>query len=193
MASGSPRRCAILRAHGIEPEIHIPEIDEEALVSSWLDEHSPEELTQQLALHKAQAVYELMRKSARDLPPDTLILAADTVVYKESLGILGKPAHHDDAVSMLQALCNASHNVITGVALISLYTGKTTSFADTTTVSFGTYSLEDIEAYIATEPPYDKAGSYAIQGYWARYVESVEGDWENVIGLPFCRLESLLT
>lgn len=193
LASGSPRRLDILRAHGFEPEVIVPNVDEEALTAELPKTFSPQELACQLALSKARAVYELLRgMDDANANPNTLILGADTVVYKEGVGILGKPGTHKEAVAMLTALCNTSHQVVTGVALIAEITGEEASLADTTTVSFGSYSLANIEDYLTREPPFDKAGSYAIQGYWNRYVTAVEGDLENVIGLPYHCVEDYL-
>lgn len=205
LASGSPRRLEILRAHGIDPEVIVADIDEDALVASWQSERlSPEDLVQRLARAKAWAVYEHItqehgsrcRRAVYDVPAHSLkslILAADTVVYKEGVGILGKPACRREAIAMLEALREGAHNVITGVTLIDAQTGHGTSFAEETTVHFGAYSLADIEEYLAAEPPFDKAGSYAIQGMWGAHVIRIDGDLENVIGLPFYRLAQHLS
>ena len=192
LASGSPRRLEILRAHGIEPEVIVSAVDEQRLVASLPPELAPAELVQLLALHKAQAVFEQLSSDSPHAAHDAIILAADTLVYSVEVGILGKPANRADAVRMLQALCNTTHEAITGMAVIELATGIQRSLAEVTTVHFGEYGLQDIEEYLATEPPYDKAGSYAIQGMWNRHVTAVEGDLENVIGLPFYRLDELL-
>ncbi|MCL2529765.1 MAG: Maf family protein, partial [Coriobacteriia bacterium] len=120
-------------------------------------------------------------------------LAADTIVCHAELGMLGKPVDHADAVRMLQALCNTEHKVVTGVALIDLATERRVTLADVTTVHFGAYGLEEIEDYLSSEPPFDKAGSYAIQGMWGKQVLKIEGDLENVIGLPYYRLNALLS
>jgi len=204
LASGSPRRREILRAHGIDPDVIVADVDEEALIASWSNESlSPKDLVQRLARAKAWAVYEHItqehgsrcRRAVYDTPAHSLkslILAADTVVYKKGVGILGKPACHGEAVAMLEALREGAHHVITGVTLIDAQTGHGSSFVDETTVHFGAYSLEDIEEYLVTEPPFDKAGSYAIQGMWGAHVVALEGDLENVIGLPFYRLEEHL-
>jgi len=187
----------ILRAHGIEPVVIIPGVDEEELVASLPSGLEPQELVQQLALMKAQAVYQQIQAVPSSLDdslkaPDAYLLAADTVVCSKDLGILGKPVDHGDAVRMLQALCNTAHEVITGVAVIELATGSEKTLADITTVHFGEYRIEEINEYLALEPPYDKAGSYAIQGMWGKQVSRVEGDLENVIGLPYYRLSNLL-
>ncbi|MCL2808270.1 MAG: Maf family protein [Coriobacteriia bacterium] len=191
LASGSPRRLEILRAHGIEPEVVVAQIDEDELITSLLPRLSMSEVAMQVALHKARYVYDLLQAGSAGLH-DTLILAADTLVVKEGVGFFGKPVDHADAMRMLQALCNSSHEVITGVALIEAHSGKQSSLADTSIVHFGNYSSSDIDNYLATEPPFDKAGSYAIQGMWSGYVTKLEGDLENVIGLPFYRLHELL-
>ena len=190
LASASPRRLEILRAHGIEPQVIVAKVDETELLASLPSGLLPEELVQQLALLKAESVYEQLQGDAA-CPDDALILAADTVVCHEKLGMLGKPTDYADAVRMLRALCNTAHKVVTGVALINCATGRRTALADVTTVHFGAYGLKEIEAYLALEPPFDKAGSYAIQGMWGKQVVAVEGDLENVIGLPYYRLSEL--
>lgn len=186
LASASPRRLEILRAHGIEPEVLVAEVDEESIRAAMPSPLVPHELARELALAKAQAVHNKVSSE------DALILAADTLVYKENVGVLGKPKDEDDAIGMLAALCDTSHEVITGVALIDVATGAEQSFTDITTVTFSAYDLDEIKRYLELEPPYDKAGSYAIQGYWGKHVASVDGDLENVIGLPFYRIEGLL-
>jgi septum formation protein len=120
----------------------------------------------------------------------TLILGADTIVYKD--GIIGKPKDEADAIRILSLLRNTAHLVITGVALIDLSTGEETQFAETTKVFFKDYSDEEIKRFIREEPPYDKSGSYAIQSSWTKNVDHIEGDLENVIGLPWPRLAEYL-
>jgi septum formation protein len=204
LASGSPRRLEILRAHGLDPEVVLPDINEDALVASWSGSLSPDELVLRLALHKARAVYEQLLPQAceqisaarSDITSEdvtTLILAADTVVYREGIGVLGKPSDYNAAVRMLQALNNTEHQVITGVALVEAATGQETSFTDTTTVRFDGYTRREILDYLAAEPPFDKAGSYAIQGLWGKHVMWLRGDYENVMGLPLYRLEGCIT
>jgi septum formation protein len=204
LASGSPRRVEILRGHGIEPTVILPQVDEELVDADGDGALLPEELVAELALRKATDVYRRLvsgelaclaatpqAESPKPAFP-SLILAADTVVYKDGVGILGKPGGHDEAVAMLEALRNTEHQVYTGVALIHTSTGETDSFVDVSTVRFGDYTLEDIEDFLITEPPYDKAGAYAAQGLWASHIERIDGDRENVIGLPYYRIEPLL-
>jgi len=202
LASNSPRRLEILQAHGLQPEVVASFMDEEALTASLIHKLSPEELAEELARAKARDVYLQLNGQDRmtasgavrgEAKHKTLILAADTIVYEKEAGILGKPANHSEAVSMLLTLRDALHQVMTGVALISMDSGQEQSFVDKTTVRFGDYSLAEIEEYIAAEPPFDKAGSYAIQGMWRKHVVHIEGDFENVIGLPFYRIQEFLT
>ena len=192
LASASSRRLEILRAHGIEPEVIVSDVDERSLLAALPSTMPADELVRLMAIHKAQAVYRYLLKQARVHPSGSgLILAADTVVSKDGVGLLGKPANRAEAVRMLQALCNCAHQVFTGVAAIDVVSGAEDSLVDITTVHFGSYGLQEIEDYLAAEPPYDKAGSYAIQGIWKQHLTQIEGDLENVIGLPYYRLAEL--
>ena len=146
------------------------------------------EAVEMLALRKAEACFEDV-KGDRSLD-DTLIIAADTIVWKD--GIMGKPESEEDAFRMLDAIRGTSHFVVTGVCLIKTGSGEKTVLSDVTEVFCKNYSDGDIREYLATEEPYDKAGSYAIQGYFGRYIDHIEGDYENVVGLPFYRIEPFL-
>lgn len=188
LASDSPRRLDILRTHGIDPEVLPSRVDEAALARSLPSGLSPTALAQTLALSKAREVYERIKKTAATAR-HALIIAADTLIYQEGTGALGKPADRSDAIRMLQLLCNTSHQVITGVALIDLTSGTETQLVDTSIVHFKEYSQSDIETFLEEEPPYDKAGSYAIQGSWSKHLRLIEGDLENVMGLPFYRIK----
>jgi septum formation protein len=122
--------------------------------------------------------------------PDTLtVLAADTTVTLDNQ-ILGKPSDTADAARMLRLLSARTHQVITGVALISATSSQVA--AETTAVTFISLSDDDIAAYIATGEPMDKAGAYAIQGRAARWIPCIEGDYFNVVGLPIALVSSLL-
>jgi septum formation protein len=202
LASNSPRRSKILREHGVSPTIMLPSVNE-----SLSDEERalpPARIVELLALRKARDVYQRLvdgsafcatcRIPYRGLPAlieDALIVAADTVVVKGD--ILGKPASRDEAIAMLQLLCATTHEVYTGVAFVRAATGEEWAVHEVSRVRFGAYSLKDIEEFIEAEPPYDKAGSYALQGMWAKHVERVEGDIENVIGLPWRAIEPYLS
>jgi septum formation protein len=204
LASGSPRRLEILRRHGIEPLVVPSDVDE--TLPSGYENESVDEIVMYLAHIKARAVYEQLTAAHAgigatasefaeltlhaDVPGRTLILGADTVVYKDF--IIGKPADAADAFRILSHLRNASHLVITGVALIDLATGGEVQFAETTTVFFKDYPDEEIRRFVREEPPFDKSGSYAIQSSWSKNVDHIEGEIENVIGLPWIRLSDYL-
>lgn len=203
LASQSPRRANILENHGIHADIHPVDVDE-----TLPEGISPEDAVRYLALKKGLACEELFLaaetsekdrasgpsaphfeetegREKDDRPP--LILSADTIVYKDT--ILGKPADADEAASMLRRIRGTSHRVLTGVCLI--LPGKQCKhvFCDETAVTCADYSDDDIAAYIEAEKPFDKAGAYAIQGPFARFVEHLDGSRENVIGLPFEAIE----
>ena len=119
-----------------------------------------------------------------------VITAADTVVFKN--GIMGKPADRDEAISMLQSLRDTVHIVATGVAMICPDTGEKLLFCEKTRVRLGGYSDEDLYAYADTDEPYDKAGGYAVQGEFRKYVDDLDGDLDNVIGFPYSRFEEAM-
>jgi len=138
------------------------------------------------------AVAEVCRKKAQAVArnhPDRLIVAADTIVVVDGR-VLGKPADEDDAAAMLRALSGRSHTVYTGVTVIR--GDRVLSHAERTEVRFRSLSEREIEAYIATKEPMDKAGAYGAQGYASLFVEALDGDFFNVMGLPVCRLEQML-
>ena len=147
------------------------------------------EAVEMLAKRKAKACYD----SIKDDPAyaGCLIIAADTIVWKD--GILGKPVSREDAFRMLDAIRGTSHYVVTGVCLIDMRSGETKVLSDVTEVFCRDYSDEDINEYLSMEEPYDKAGSYAIQGYFGRHIDHIDGDYENVVGLPYYRIEPYIT
>ena len=146
------------------------------------------EAVEMLARRKAEACYEDIRgdKSLED----SLIIAADTIVWKD--GIMGKPESEADAFRMLDSIRGTSHYVVTGVCLMDAGSGEARVLSEVTEVFCKDYSDGDIYEYLSMEEPYDKAGSYAIQGYFGRYIDHIEGDYENVVGLPFYRIEPIL-
>ncbi|MDR2156418.1 MAG: Maf family protein [Clostridiales Family XIII bacterium] len=211
LASASPRRHEILKKHGVAPLV-MPSGTDERLPSDMRD-RPVEEIVMYLARKKARAVYEILRAdnvSAAPaeaglpgappssgafgfLPPSDsprFVLGADTVVYKD--GIIGKPEDEADAFRILSSLRASAHRVITGVSLIETVCGTETDFFDVTTVYFKDYPDAEIYRYIREEAPYDKSGSYAVQSSWAGNVERIEGDVENVMGLPWRRVETAL-
>lgn len=179
LASKSPRRKEILQTLGIDFTV----------VTADTDEHSaqtdPALLVEQLALQKAQNVHNLLLAEDK-LQPDTLIIASDTVVALHG-EILGKPQDKEDARRMIKALQNTTHHVLSGIAFCYTDAHKTTKHAyshASTAVHFGPMSEADIELYVNSDEPYDKAGAYAIQGLAGRWITGIEGDYFNVVGLP---------
>ena len=180
LASASPRRRELLEQIGIEFEIKISEVEE--VVTST----KPEEVVKELSGQKAQAVFDVLEKEMKE---DYLVVGADTIVFADG-EILGKPKDYEDCKRMLRLLQNNIHQVFTGVTLIWKEQGKTckTSFAEATDVRVCSMDEDEIKAYIETGEPMDKAGGYGIQGFFARYVEGIDGDYNNVVGLPVARL-----
>lgn len=183
LASQSPRRLEILNNHGIKPIVIPADIDE-----TLPDDITCEDAVKMLAKKKAAAVYEQIKNDPKY--DDAVIIGSDTIVYKDK--IMGKPLDENDAYSMLSSIRNTKHYVATGVAIIEVHTGKETILCDLTTVYCKDYSDEEIWAYIESATPFDKAGSYAIQGEFSKYIDHIDGDYENVVGLPFYRIETLI-
>ncbi len=173
LASGSPRRRELLGQIGITGFTVLPADVDETIAPGT----PPDQAVLELSRRKAAAVAETH--------PDALILAADTVV---ALGdnILGKPHDRSEAQGMLRALSGKVHRVYTGFTLRA--PGHTESGVEETEVTFRALSDGEIDAYIATGEPMDKAGAYGIQGKGALLVQGIRGDYFNVMGLPLCRL-----
>lgn len=170
LASGSPRRAEILRTVGWPFEALPVDIDE----SRHADEKAVD-YVQRLAREKADA--------AAGRLPASVILAADTTVTIDD-HILEKPAGESDARRMLQLLNNRWHQVLTGIAIINRETSRTIVAHEETEVKFAAMSDEEIDWYVNSGEPMDKAGAYAIQGLGARFIEEIKGDYFNVVGLP---------
>ncbi|MDR1558751.1 MAG: Maf family protein [Clostridiales bacterium] len=175
LASSSPRRIDMLRERGFNPLIIPADIDE--TISSDLDVRCA---VMCLALKKALKAAEDSR-----VPAGAWIVGADTVVYRDR--IIGKPTDFDEAYAILEYLRGAAHDVYTGVALIQAGVSRRGVFYERTRVFFKNYSDKDIIDYIKTGEPFDKAGGYAIQGGFGKYVDHIEGDRDNVMGFPFYR------
>jgi septum formation protein len=169
LASASPRRSELLRAAGIAFDVVVAAIDE-----SILPGETPQQHVRRLADAKARAV----RERAGERP----VLAADTVVVVDGT-ILGKPADDRDAKRMLRLLAGRSHQVMTGVCLADGAKGVE-SVVEVSTVVFAPLTDAEIDWYVASREPFDKAGAYAIQGLASRFVTRVEGSYSNVVGLP---------
>ena len=179
LASASPRRRELLTQAGLQFIVDPADIDETALLNEPAAAY-----VQRLAIEKAQAV-----ANRRTLAPDDVVLAADTCVVLDGL-LLGKPASREDAIRMLTLLSGRTHTVMTGVAAVSPL--RTVSDIELTQVTFDLITPEEIAAYVADGEPLDKAGAYAIQGYAARWIPRIEGDYFNVVGLPIARVVRLL-
>lgn len=176
LASKSPRRKELLSLITTDFEI-IPAVGEENADPAL----SPDMFVQELARQKALEIAENH--------PDDIIIGSDTVVAING-EILGKPKDEKDAFRMLKMLSGTSHSVFTGVAVIK--DGKTHSFTEETKVRFFPLDDYEIERYIATGEPFDKAGAYGIQDIGALLVEGIDGDYYNVMGLPVGRLFRLM-
>lgn len=178
LASASPRRIEMMRSHGLEPIVCPADIEENLPLVDGM-----KETVMFLALKKAKAV----ESSNANIPKGSIIIAADTVVYKDE--IMGKPIDFEDGFNMLSKLRNTYHYVTTGVALVEAGCENARVFAEVTKVYFKDYSDEELRAYLETDEAYDKAGAYAIQGYFAKHIEKFEGDYDNVVGFPWTRIE----
>lgn len=173
LASASPRRRELLTQIGISFTIQKAEKEETVTTSV------PSEAVKELALQKAREV-------AEKYPAD-VIIGADTIVAANGQ-ILGKPKDAEDAIQMLRMLQGGSHEVITGVAILLNNGEKLINFAETTRVHVFPMTEEQICSYVESGEPMDKAGSYGIQGTFAAYISGIEGDYNNVVGLPVGRL-----
>lgn len=170
LASGSPRRKELMQLLPWAFEIKTEEVIE--VISKSL---SPEENVMSLAYQKAEAVSKEY--------PHQIVIGADTVVCLNG-EIMGKPKDRQHARDMLAQLSGQDHQVYTGVAVIRVADSTLETFYTGTRVKMQSLSEEEIEAYLDTQEPLDKAGAYGIQGYGARYIEKIEGDYYSVMGLP---------
>ena len=189
LASNSPRRKELLEQVGVVFEV-CPAKGEEIITKT-----QPQEVVVELARQKAEEVASMI-SAYGDLHPDTrtpqdlLVIGADTVVaYQEK--ILGKPKDEQDAKNMLEMLSGQTHQVYTGVALVFVDpSGRAGvhTFYEKTEVTMYPMSEEELQRYIASGDPMDKAGSYGIQGAFAIHIKEIHGDYNNVVGLPVARL-----
>lgn len=177
LASQSPRRRELLTQIGLKFEV-IPSTVEEVITST-----NSVEVVQELAQQKARDVANV---AAKETPKESLlVIGADTIVVYEGK-ILGKPGDKEDAVRMLTMLQGKEHSVYTGVALL---TGEQEIiFAEETRVQMCPMTPEEIAWYVNTGEPMDKAGAYGIQGLCARFIRQIQGDYNNVVGLPVGRI-----
>lgn len=177
LASASPRRKELLEQIGMEFEV-IPATGEEVI-----NHTKPYEVVMDLSRQKAEEVAKRQRRG------DFLIIGADTVVAFED-EILGKPKDREDAYRMISMLEGKTHKVYTGVTLLlqSEKESKTYSFYEETEVVMHSMTQKEKKWYVDTNEPYDKAGGYAIQGRCAVFIEKINGDYNNVVGLPIARI-----
>lgn len=174
LASASPRRQLLLRQIGLTFDVAPSGVSEELEVTI-----PPREYVKILAERKARSVAAGIK--------DGIVIGADTIVVYESK-LLGKPRNADDAAAMLQMLSGKMHEVFTGFALVDRPSDKSVSGAEMTKVKFRTLSSQEIDEYVASGSPMDKAGAYGIQDdYGAVFVERVEGCFYNVMGFPLTR------
>jgi septum formation protein len=178
LASASPRRKELLKGIGIDCEVIVSDVPE-----VWEAGLSPAGIARKLARDKAEAVAKTL--------PNGIVIGADTVVVLEG-EVLGKPQDPTDAFRMLRALSGKVHEVMTAVAVIDIDQGSLQEAGATTHVHFRQLSDPEIEAYIATGEPMDKAGAYGIQGKGILFVEGIEGCYTNVVGLPLPKLAEIL-
>jgi septum formation protein len=178
LASGSPRRREILHAVTWTFEAHAPNVDESLRIGE-----KAEDYVRRLALSKAEAV-----AAARLFG---IVLAADTVVVVED-EILGKPVDEKDARRMLYKLNGRSHDVLTGLALKRAESGHSAVDLVRTHVRFAQMSAAEIDWYVSTGEPMDKAGAYAIQGRASLFIEKIDGEYWNVVGLPVRRVYEMI-
>ncbi len=179
LASGSPRRLMLLNQVGIYPEIYVSNADE------TVDTTDPQE-----------TVSELSKRKARDIASgfageDAVVIGADTVVSVGGM-ILGKPASEEEAREMIGLLQGRSHDVYTGVCMIFTSDGREESFVEKTKVNVAPMSCDAIAGYVDTGESMDKAGAYGIQGRFAAFISGIEGDYNNVVGLPVAHICEIL-
>lgn len=178
LASKSPRRKEILENLGLKFDIIVADADERS------DERDPKQRVAALAAIKGRAVLDALEDKN-----DTLVIASDTLVYAEG-EFLGKPRDREDARRMIGLLSGRSHSVVSGIYLF--YNGKEVLSADETLVTFDRMTDGEIESYVSSDEPYDKAGGYAVQGLASLYISGLEGDYFNVVGLPVNLLYKIL-
>lgn len=178
LASASPRRKEIMANLGLKFRIQPADI-----IESILDEYSPEEAVLNIACQKAQEIAKIETKG--------IIIAADTIVVLDGQ-ILGKPADKDEAFEILAKLSNKCHEVMTAIYLIDAENGQNFSHVEISKVFFREIREKEIEKYILSGEPMDKAGAYGIQGLASFFIQRIEGCYFNIVGLPVFALYNLL-
>ena len=182
LGSGSPRRREILASAGYDFEVITSDADEN------IDLIIPEDMVKELSKRKAMAVYESLTSAG-----DVLVIGADTLVFMDKKP-MGKPADAKEEVEFLKKMSGTSHDVIPGVTVVWDEEGtvKSHSFAAVTKVNVASLSDDEIEWYLATNEWTDKAGGYAIQGFFSKFITGIEGEYNNVVGFPLAAFYSEL-
>jgi len=181
LASASPRRAELLNKIGLEFTI-IPSNIEEVID----DKDAPADIVKKLSEQKAQDVAEKIR----DNGVETIVIGADTIVVTDK--ILGKPVSREHAFEMLNMLQGRRHKVITGVTIVNTKTFETISDIEETYVYMRKLTPEEINTYLDTGEPFDKAGAYGIQGIGSLIIEKIEGCYFNVVGFPLSKFSKML-
>lgn len=187
LASSSPRRLDLLRLIGVDPSVISADIDE-----AVNPDEAPADLVLRLCKGKSAKVGDELISAGT--AADSVIVAADTIVVVDG-EILNKPVDRSDARSMLNRISGRTHLVLTGVSVISMADGEVAqreAEVDTSQVTMRALSDADIDQYLDSGEPFGKAGAYAIQGYGAVFVTSIQGSFHNVMGLPLHLVEVLL-
>lgn len=181
LASASPRRTELLKQAGFTFTVIPSSIEEQRT------ETSPDKLAEDLAFQKAEDVYQSVKQDYAG--KDFMVIGADTIVYYDG-EVLGKPADEQEAFDMLKMLSDRTHQVYTGLAIILRKADEKQIYLmhERTDVTFYPISDHELKDYIATGDPLDKAGAYGIQGPFAVHVKKINGDYNNVVGLPIARL-----
>lgn len=214
LASASPRRRELLTQIGLDFEVVVSETEEKITstepakvveelsaqkaqaVWGWMHLQTDDEATRTSDknavtgdIRTSEDNAEIVSGEERAAAQDNIVIGADTVVSCDGK-ILGKPKTAENAVAMLQLLQGRAHDVYTGVTILYSENGeqRKLTFHEKTTVHFCPMSEEEIREYVATGDPMDKAGAYGIQGFCARYIQGIEGDYNNVVGLPVGRV-----
>jgi len=183
LASASPRRIELLKTVNLDFEIMPANIDEEPEGYNDARKYAME-----MSKQKALCIAKKLKNSATE---ETYVLGADTVVSIDGI-ILGKPTDEDHAFRMLKLIENRWHEVITGLTLVNAKTLECRTESEVTRVKISPYPKGFLDRYLSTREPYDKAGSYGIQGLGSLMVECIEGCYFNVMGLPLFRLSRML-
>ena len=178
LASASPRRKELLTQIGVKFDVMVSDKETD------IDSSNPVKACEKQAMQKALDIEE---KAALKYKEDYIIIAADTIVALED-SILGKPKDKEDARLMLERISGKKHKVYTAVCVFNSRLKTHKSFVEETAVEVAELSKEDIDFYLSDDEAYDKAGAYAIQGLFSRYIVGIEGDYYNVMGLPVGRV-----